>query len=214
MGILDDAEVSGNEIPKDPFGFGNDYWEVELYDVRPPKDEQGNPSQQQFADIAKSGKSYGAMFVFRVLDERFAYLGSNSENQVPGQLGAYGQWWTLPSPKWARDRVPFDKNSKEGKQLVFNWSRLCYAVGIPVDQIGAADFQDVIGKSCLAKVKVTEDDNGFWQFRCVGFKRKGGNAEGSPQGIGEFTKGGTSNPAPQSGMSAMEKALQEEANQA
>lgn len=215
MGILDDAEVTGNEIPKDPFGFGNDYWPVALIAFNRPKLAEGmDPSiakERPHADISSTGKQYGGMAVFRILDERYQYLGSNNPNQMPGQLG-FGQWFALPSPKWAREQVPFDKESQEGKQLIFNWSRLCFGMGIPVDQIGSADIPDIIGKTGLAKIRVSQDENEFWQFRVGAFKPM--PKEGSPQGIGEFTKSGTSNPAPASTMSEMEKALLEEQNNA
>lgn len=216
MGILDDAEVSGNEIAKDPFGFGNDYWPVALIAFNRPKlSEDQDPQiavERPHADISSSGKQYGGMAVFRILDERYQYLGANNPNQMPGQLG-FGQWFQLPSPKWAREQVPFDKNSPEGKQLVFNWSRLCFGMGIPLDQIGSADIPDIIGKTGLAKIFPKEDENGFWSFRVTGFKPM--PKEGSPEGIGEFTKNGTSNPGNGGGaMSEMEKALLEEQNNA
>jgi hypothetical protein len=198
MGILGNAGVSPNEVPKDPFGFGNDYWPVKLVNVKPRKD-----SDQEYVDISSSGKQFGGMFVFQVLDERFAFLGANNPTQVPGQLG-FGQWWALPSPEWARAAVPFDLNSQEGKQLVHNWGKLTKAMGIPADV--DADIADLIGKTCLAKIFPKEDENGYWQFRVAGFKQL--PKDGSPEGFTEFTKEGTSNP--ESGMSAMEKALREE----
>lgn len=215
MGILDDAEVSGNEIPKDPFGFGNDYWPISLLAFNRPKLAEGQDPQiaidRPFADISSSGKQYGGMAVFRCLDERYQYLGKNNPNQMPGQLG-FGQWFALPSPKWAREQVPFDKNSQEGKQLIFNWTRLCFGMGIPIDQIGSADIPDIIGKTCLAKVRVTQDENDFWVYRVGAFKPM--PKEGSPQGIGEFTKPGMSNGNATSAMSEMERAMMEEQNNA
>lgn len=212
MGILDDAGVSANEVPKDPFGFGNDYWEVALIEVNAPKqvNEEGEkvPSDFPHADVSSSGKTFGGMFVFRILDERFQFLGSNNPNQMPGQLG-FGQWTQLPAPAWAVARgVEFDKNSPDGKKIIHGWATLLKAFGIPIDQMGKADVPDILGKTCLAKVYAKEDENGFWQFRVAGFKE--GRKAGSPQGIGEFTQSGTSNPVSStSTLSAMEKAMLE-----
>lgn len=218
MGILDEAEVSGNEIPKDQFGFGNDYWPVAVLSFTRPKpsDELSDVEkaklmeERPYADISSSGKQYGGMIVFRILDERYQYLGSNNPNQMPGQLG-FGQWFQLPSPKWAREQVPFDKNSVEGRKIIHSWGTLCIALGIPLDKVASADIPDIIGKTCLAKIYVREDDNGFPQFRVAGWKQM--SKEGSPEGIGEFTKGGTSNPGT-SAMSEMEKAMLEEQSNA
>lgn len=218
MGILDDADVTGNEIPKDEFGFGNDYWPVAILSFNRPKPSENLSEAEKekliqerpYADISSSGKQYGGMLTFRVLDERYQYLGSNNPNQMPGQLG-FGQWFQLPSPKWAREQVPFDKNSPDGRRIVFQWSSLCAAAGIPLDQIAKADIPDIIGKTLLAKIYVRHDENGFPQFRVAGWKEM--PKEGSPQGIGEFTKSGTSNPSADvanANMSEMEKALLEE----
>jgi hypothetical protein len=214
MGILDDAEVSGNEIPKDPFGFGNDLWPVAVLSFTRPKpsdqlseeDQQKLISERPYADISSSGKQYGGMLCFRILDERYQYLGANNPNQMPGQLGR-GQWFQLPSPKWAREQVPFDKNSPEGKKIIHAWSSLCFAAGIPIDKISAADIPDIIGKTMVAKIYPKENENGFYEFRVAGWKPM--PKEGSPEGIGEFTKSGTSNPGT-SAMSEMEKAMLEE----
>lgn len=212
MGILDDAGVNANEVPKDPFGFGNDYWPVAIIACNSPKVEDNKYMQElrEFinpnAGISSTGKQFGTSMVFRALDERFQHLGRNNPNQMPGQLG-FGQWFQLPSPKWAQHIVPFDKESTEGKKLIFNWATLLKGVGIPADEMGKAEITDVIGQQCLARIKATENDNGFWEFRVLGMKPL--PKEGSPQGIGEFTAEGTSNPA---GMSAMERALAEENN--
>lgn len=211
MGILDDAEVEVNDIPKDPFGFGNDYWPLQLIDVRPPKDKEGNPSKRDHLDISSTGKSYGGMFVFRCLDERYAYMGSTDPEQMSGQLSKYGQWTSVPPPKWAQEIVPFDKNSVDGKKLIFNWTQLCSALGFGVDEIGKLDIPHILGKTCLGKIRAKlDDETGFWEIRVGMLKVM--PPEGSPEGIGEFTKGGTSNPAGNgtSAMSAMEKAFAEE----
>jgi len=200
MGILGNAGITPNEVPKDPFGFGNDYHPVKLVNVKPRKD-----SDQEYVDISSSGKQFGGMFIFQVLDERWSFLGKGNDSQVPGQLG-FGQWWALPSPEWARSAVPFDFNSPDGKKLVHAWAKLVDAMGIPADV--DADIPDVIGKTCLAKIYPKEDENGFWQFRVAGFKPI--PKDGSPEGFNEFTKEGTSNPGPESGLSAMERALREE----
>lgn len=213
MGILDDLGIGTNEVPKDPFGFGNDYWQVTLLDFVAPKQDDGNggriPSQNKYADISSSGKQYGGMAVFRVMDERFAFLGANNPNQMPGQLG-FGQWFQLPSPSWAQAQVPFDKNSPDGKKIVYNWVTLCLAMGYGIDEVGKLDIPDVIGKVCQAKIYPKEDENGYWGFRVAGWKPLGAKGDGgSPTGIGEFTKGGQSNAADAGGstMSEMERAL-------
>lgn len=209
MGILDEAGVNANEVPKDPFGFGNDYWLVAILSVTAPKDGPFTPDDPQFknphAGISSTGKQYGTNMAFRALDERFQHLGRNNPNQMPGQLG-FGQWFQLPAPKWAQEQVPFDKDTTEGKKLIFNWATLLKGCGFGADEMGKAEIEDVVGRVCLARIKATENENGFWEFRVMGMKPA--PKEGSPEGIGEFTKEGTSNPG---GMSAIEQALAAEA---
>jgi hypothetical protein len=189
MGILDAAGVDVNDVPEDPFGFGKDYWPVEIVDVKP-------------ADISKSGKQYGTMIKWRCLDARFAYMES---------LG-YGQWTQLPAPPAEANHLGWDKDSAEGKKVIFNFIALLKAFGIPADQWGKFDTPHFKGQKCLAKIFVKQSDEGFWEFRVVAHKEM--PKEGSASGLEEFTKG-LSTPAAQTGaLSAMERAMQEEAERA
>ncbi len=215
MGILDGLGINVNDVPDDPFGFNNDYWPVAILAAASPN-TSNNPFMQELKEfvnphsaISSSGKQFGTMLTFRILDERYQYLGGNNPNQMPGQLG-FGQWFQLPAPEWAQHQVPFDKDSADGQKLVFNWVALLKSLSFGADKMGAADLPDVLGRTCLAKIKATQDENGYWQFRVYGLKA--GPAEGSAEGMSTF------NPKPPNGgaagLSAMERALLEESDNA
>lgn len=185
MGILDEAGVVATDVPKDPFGFGNDYWPVVLLEINPPKirDEDGSIIEYEpgvLAGVSSTGKSYGTNMVWAVLDARYEYLGNGT-----GKLG-FGQWFQLPAPKSIQHQVPFDKNSAEGKKLIYDWGILLKGLGFAADEMGAAGLQDIIGREALAKIYPKQDpETGFWSFRVVNHKQpaKGeGTNSGTPAG--------------------------------
>lgn len=187
MGILDAAGVEANDVPEDPFGFGKDYWPVEIVGVRD-------------ADISKSGKQYGTMLKWKCLDPRFEYMES---------LG-HGGWIQLPPPPAEANHLGWSKDSAEGKKVIFNFIALLKAFSIPADQWGKFDTPDFLGQKCLAKIFVKQGDEGFWEFRVVGHKPL--PPEGSVAGLGMFAQPNGSGET--GGLSAMERALQEEVDNA
>lgn len=187
MGIFDEAGIDVNsDIPSDPYGFGKDYWPVEIVKADAP-------------DVSKGGKQYGTMLRWKCIAPQYSYMES---------LG-YGNWLQVPPPKHVVDTVPsleFDKSSEQGKKCIFILASLFKGLGIPTDQWNSVNIEDLLGKRCMAKIFVKQDpETGFWQFNIVGHKPM---PEGDADGMSVFAGGDSA--AGNSGKSAMELALEAE----
>jgi hypothetical protein len=171
MGFFDDAEVNLNDVPDDPFGFGNDYWTVYVREVGEPK-------------VTNNGNRFGMMVTWAVDDPKF------QSSQVAERLG-YGNWVQLPVPKSLQGSVPWDVKSEEGQKCLFQLKTIFSALGFKADEMGGVGPAEMVGRRCLAKIKVSQNEGGYWQFNVYAFKPL---PENSGNGSDEFTSSGTSNP--------------------
>lgn len=171
MGFLDDAGVEVNEIPDDPFGFGNDFWPVRIVEIKDPK-------------LTTGGDKYGMMVKWAVDHEKY-------QSHFVAQGLGNGNWLQLPVPKVLQEQgVPWDpKNDEKHATVLYNLRKLFEALGFRADEMSKVGKDEMLGRGCLAKIRPTMDENGFWQFRLVAMK-----PFASGGGAAEFTKEGTSNP--------------------
>lgn len=188
MGFFDDAEVEVNDIPDDPFGFGNDFWPVKIVEIKDP-------------EVTKSGDKIGMMVKWAVDHPKYA----NHFVGVNGRGLGNGNWTQIPVPKALQGSIPWDPaNDEKHAQVLFNLRKLFEALGFSADEMGGVGRDEMLGRKCLAKIKVSQDDNGFWQFRLNAMK-----PIGSENGADEFTRNGTSNPGP-SDNDVIKKALEDD----
>ena len=186
MGFFDDAEVEVNNIPDDPFGFGNDFWPTRIIEVKDP-------------EITKNGQRFGMMIRWAVEHPKF------DGHYVSTQGLGYGNWQQLPVPKKLQGQVPWDNNSEEAVKVLFQLKELYKALGIPADQWGKVGKDDLLHKVCLSKIKVQQDENGFWQFRLTAQKPLP-----SGEGMNEYARATTSNPGGLSPEELVKKELEED----
>lgn len=183
MGFLDDAEVEVSDIPSDPYGFGNDYWTIFVKEVKKP-------------EVTKKGDRFGMQIVWAVDDPQFA------NSPVANQLG-YGNWVQLPVPKPLQNQIPWDAKSDEGRKVLFALTNIFRALGFSADEMGGVGPEEMKLRRCMAKIKVTQNENGFFQFNPYAFKPlptgEGGN---------EFHSSTTHNPGP-SDEDELKKGLQD-----
>lgn len=174
-GFFDEAGINVNDIPDDPFGFGNDYWPLVVVEVGKAK-------------VTANKDKIGMMVTFAV--DHPKYQG----HQVSKQLG-FGNWFQLPVPKSLQGQIPWDtENNPKDAEAVSKLKRLFKSLGFPADQMSKVNGKMMLGKRCMAKIKPTENDQGFWQFNLNNFKEIDGSAgsDGS-WGNNEFAQSSTSN---------------------
>lgn len=171
-GFFEEAEVDVNEVPDDPYGFGNEFWRVFVVSVGKAK-------------VTQNGDKVGMMVKFAV--DSPEYLGT----KVAESLGN-GNWYRLPVPVGLRGQIPWEPKGLEEKKALFQLGQLYAALGFPKDQWPKVNGALMVGKAFLTKIKVSQDEKGFYQFRLNGMKPLAG--DGSDAGMGEFTSQGTSNP--------------------
>lgn len=164
MGFFDDAEVELNDIPDDPFGFGNDFWPVYVKEVGEPK-------------VTKNGDRIGMMVTWAVDHPKF------QNSQVADRLG-YGNWVQIPVPKSLQGSIPWDPKSEEGQRTLFGLKQILSALGFSADEMGKVGPNEMIGRRCLAKIKATQNEMSYWQFNVYGFKPI--PKDGSAEGVNEF----------------------------
>lgn len=162
-GFLDEAEISANDIPDDPFGFGNDFWPVFVVEVGKAK-------------VTANKDKIGMMVKFAV--DHPKYQGSF----VAKQLGN-GNWYQLPVPMALRSQIPWNSEGESEQQALYKLKELYKALGFPKDEFGSVNGPKMIGRRALTKIKVSQDDKGFWQFRLNNMKPIG---EG--EGMNEFAQ--------------------------
>lgn len=168
-GFLDEAGINANDIPDDPFGFGNDYWPVFVLEVGAPK-------------VTKNKDKIGMMVKFAVDHPKF------QGSFVSKGLGN-GMWVQLPVPLAIRSQIPWDDEGEMEAQVKFNLKELYKALGFAKDEYGSINGKKLLNRRALTKIKVSRDDSGFWQFRLNAMK-----PVGDGNGTGEFNAQTTSNP--------------------
>ena len=167
-GFLDEAGINANDIPDDPFGFGNEYWPVFVVEVGKPK-------------VTANKDKIGMMVKFAV--DHPKYQGSF----VAKQLGN-GNWTQLPVPTALRSQIPWDPEGEQEQQVLYRLKELYKALGFAKDEYGSVNGAKMLNRRMLTKIKVSQDDNGFWQFRFNNMK-----PIGDGNGADEFTQTGQSN---------------------
>lgn len=188
-GIFADADVNLSDVPDDPFGFGQNFWPVRVVSVGKAKVTQG-------------GDKIGMMVKFIVDHPNY----NNHWVGDPEKGLGNGQWTQLPVPKKLQGQIPWDpKNNPKDMQALTNLKNFYKSLGYGVDEMARIHPQDIVGKGFLTKIKVTQDDNGFWQFRFNSPK-----PFGDGNGAEEFTRAGTSNPGGKSQAELDEEALTKE----
>lgn len=169
-GILDEAGINAQDIPEDPFGFGNDFWPVFVLEVGPAK-------------VTANKDKIGTMVKFAVDHAKF-------QGSFVAKTGlGNGMWMQLPVPLALRSQIPWDPEGEKEQQALYNLKELYKALGFSKDQYGSIKLKDLVGRRALTKIKVGKSDTGFWEFRLNGMK-----PIGDGNGNNEFTQNGTSNP--------------------
>lgn len=171
-GFLDEAGIDGNDIPDDPFNFGNDYWPVRVIKVGKPK-------------VTAGGDKIGITVVFAVDHPRY------QNSFVSGERGLGNSWYQVPVPLALRSQIPWDPEGEKEQQALYNLKELYKALGFKKDEFGSVSGAKMLNRGMLTKIKVGRNAEGFWDFRLNASKPFG---EGSDAGMGEFTNNGTSNP--------------------
>jgi hypothetical protein len=169
MGFFEDAGVDLNEIPDDPFGFGNDFWPVRIIEVGEPK-------------VTGGGDKYGMMVKWAVNHPKY------DGQQVATQGLGLGNWTRLPIPEALQGSIPWDpKNNPEDKKVLIDLRDVFVALGFKNDEMGGVDGAKMLHRGCLVKIRAKRNDEGFWQFNLFAHKPLGDG-----DGANEFAKG-TSN---------------------
>lgn len=143
MGFFDEAGVNLNDIPDDPFGFGNDFWPIRLVEVGEPK-------------VTANQDKIGMMVKWAVNDDAYA-------SNLPTQQ--MRQWIQLPVPEAYWGSINWDpKNDPDHKKVLINLRDLFLALGFKNDEMGSVDGAKMLYRGCLAKVKPKKNSEGFWEF--------------------------------------------------
>ncbi|GHF92237.1 hypothetical protein [Streptomyces griseosporeus] len=173
-GFFEEADVKVNDIPDDPFGFGNDFWPIYVVEVGPAK-------------LTANKDKVGMMVKFAIDHPRF-------EGSAFAEKLGNGHWYRLPVPLALRSQVPWDPNGDQEKRTLFQLKQLYSALGFKADEMPKVNGAMLVGRKMMAKIKPVQDDMGFYQFRLNSMKPY---VPDSGDGASEFTKSGTSNPSPQ-----------------
>jgi hypothetical protein len=180
-GFFEEAGINANEVPDDPFEFGQDFWPVYVSEATVPK-------------LTANGDKIGFMVRFVVDHPQFEGKG------VAGENGLGRHWYRLPVPLALRDRVPYDPNGDSERKALINLKDLYKALGFGADEFAKVNNKNIVGRRMLTKIKAQKNENGYWEFRLNNMKPAG---EG--EGGNEFHANTTSNP----GQSAEELAAAE-----
>jgi len=162
-GFLDEAEINANDIPDDPFGFGNDFWPVYVLEVGKPK-------------VTAKKDKIGMMVKFAVDHPKF------QGSFVSKGLGN-GMWVQVPVPVPLRSQIPWDNEGEKEQQVLYNLKELYKALGFAKDEFGSVNGAKMIGRRALTKIKVGKTDTGFWDFRLNNMK-----PIGDGEGMNEFAQ--------------------------
>jgi hypothetical protein len=170
-GIFGDAGVDVNDVPDDPFGFGNDYWPVRIVAIKKPA-------------VTKSGDKFGMMVKYIVDHPKYQTHWVGDPQKGLGN----GHWTQLPVPKVLQDRIHWDpQNDPKDQQVLTNLKALFKNLGFGVDEMKTVGPEKMLHRGFLAKIKVSQTDEGFWDFRFA--QPKPFPAEGDGEGLNEFAGG-------------------------
>lgn len=174
-GFFEESGDDVAEIPDDPFGFGNDYWQVRIAEIKSPK-------------VTQSGDKFGMMIKWYVDSPKYQEHWVGDPEKGLGN----GNWTQLPVPKVLQKQgVPWDpKNNQQHEQVRIAFKNLLLNLGFSVDEMPKVGPAQMVHRGMLTKIKPKQDENGFWQFR---FQAPKPLASGD--GASEFAqpKTGTSN---------------------
>ena len=165
-GFLEDAGVELTDLPDDPFGFGNQHWPLRLIEI-------GEPA------VTKSGEKFGVMLKWAVEHPMF-------DGTPQAEKLGNGNWIQLPVPEALQNSVPWDKESPEGKQVLFRFRQLLEALGFKADEMKSVGPKEMIQRMIYAKVSAKQNSEGFWQFNLFQMKPY---TEGSDDGMQELAGG-------------------------
>lgn len=150
-GFLDEAGIDANDIPDDPFGFGNDYWPVYVLSVGAPK-------------VTANKDKIGMMVKFAVDHPKY-------QDSFVGKTGlGNGSWVQLPVPKALRDQIPWNPDGEQEQKVLFNLKELYKALGFAKDEMGGVNAAKMLNRRALTKIKANMGDSGFWEFRLNAMK--------------------------------------------
>jgi hypothetical protein len=183
-GFFEEAGINANDIPEDAYGFGNRHWPLVVVKVDKPK-------------VTGNQDKIGMKVYFAVDHPKYA------GHQVSKQLG-WGNWIQLPVPKVLQNQIPWDpENNPKDAATMVNLRKLFEALGFKADELGKVNGPKMIGRRCMARIKVSQNDQGFDQFNLNNFKTVG---EGTDEGWSEYKQGSSSN----GGAKSAEELLKEE----
>lgn len=185
-GFFDEGGVDVNEVPDDPYGFGKEFWPIFVVEVGPAK-------------VTKKKNMIGMMVKFAIDHPSF------QGTRFAEKLGN-GNWYRLPVPVALRGQIPWDPNGVDEKKALFQLGQLYGALGFPKDQWGKINGAIMKDKRFLAKIRVSQDDQGFPRFNLQNPK-----PIGSEDGLDEFAKPGNSS---QNGGLSPEELLKKEMEEA
>lgn len=161
-GFFDEAEVELNEIPDDPFGFGNDYWPIRLVEIGEPK-------------VTQKLDKIGMTVKWAVDDPAY------SDNKPTQQMR---EWVRLPVPKKFQGQIPWNpKSNPEDKKVLIDLRDLYVALGFANDEMGGVNGEKMKYRGCLSKIRPKKNSDGFWEFGL--FQRK---SLPSGEGMNEFAQ--------------------------
>lgn len=159
-GFLEEAGISGNDIPDDPFGFGREFWPLRVIEVGPPK-------------VTANADKVGFMVKFAIDHPQF------QGTPLAEGLGN-GNWYRLPVPKALQGQIPWDASSSEAAEVKFNLGELYKALGFKRDEYSGVNGEKMLHRGCLAKVSAKKNEAGFWNFNLWQMKPMDGS--GAPTG--------------------------------
>lgn len=139
-----DAGIDVSDVSEDPYGFGQNHWLIGVTEVKSVK--------------ATPKGLYGMYVMFELLEEKYS------------SLKPFGVWIQLPPPKQVQDDFGYEfdpKNDLKHAKVVTNLVKFLSALGFGADEIqsGSANAETIVGKMFLGKMKASENDEGYDQFR-------------------------------------------------
>jgi hypothetical protein len=197
-GFFEDAGIEIQDVPDDPFNFGQAYHILSINEVREPK-------------VSPTGK-FGMYVFFEIIEDRYS------------NLKPFGRWIQLPTPKAVQLQTGVEFNPKlnpEDLAVVVNFKLFLKALGFRVDEMNQARPNNLQNRQMLAKLWANGNDGRWqinWGFAGLKSMPEAGSDEynavmaaasgGSAEGLNELA-GGKSG---MSGAEAIAAAMREDAD--